>query len=161
MPHLLEQQRSLCPLLSPLSIFFFCFCEERKDGEENSGIDYTESKLEWEELLIITLYLLQTYTRQFAYREQSCSGKAGTVATQTLQIQTQLHMPSLPETGAHSRISCPEASFLQMFPSDAAMREKQTAELSPAMASLHVLKSSIWKCPIHIWSGGTSPSKHI
>lgn len=81
--------------------------------------------------------------------------------TNTANTDTAAHALLPPETGAHSRISYPKASFLQLFLLDATMREKKTAELSPAMASLHVWKSSIWKCSIHILSGGASPSKHI
>lgn len=47
-------------------------------------------------------HLLQTCARQSPpHWEQSHSGKAGTV-TQTLQIQTQLHMPSLSLTLGHT-----------------------------------------------------------
>lgn len=128
MLHLLQQQRVFAHSCHPYQIFF-CFCEERRDhlvGRKRRHWLYRE-EVEWEELLIISLQLLQTYTRQSLDREQSHSRKAGAVVTQTLQIQTQLHMPSLPlrlghtaglaAPGLHSS-SCPRAfissSFLQM-----------------------------------------------
>lgn len=105
MLHLLEQRGGLCSLLPPLSIFFFRFYEERRDHLAGRTLRHWlhREELEWEELLIITPHLLQAYARQSpSHQEQWHSGKAGTVVTQTLQIQTQLHTPSFPLRLGHT-----------------------------------------------------------
>lgn len=153
MPHLLEQQRGLCSLLPSLSIFLLLLWGRKgplsgkniqaliiQRGTGVGGAPYHHSPPPPD--------LCKTVS--FSPGAMALWEGRHSCHTNTANTDTAAHALPHPETRVHSRISCPKASFLQLFPLDATTREKQTAELSPAMASLHVLKSSIWKCSIHI-----------
>lgn len=173
MPPLVEQCGGYCSSLPSLPIFFF-FASVSKEGPP-SGKE-TQALITHRATgaggaprhhsppplnLCKTVSFLMTFSTPVWQRATTLSEGRYSCYTNTANTDTAAHPLPPPATGAHRRISCPKASFLQLFLLDTTVSEKQTTELSPAMASLHVLKSSIWEHSRDVLSGGTSPSKHI
>lgn len=85
------------------------------------------------------LFLMTLSTAVWPQAIAHSEGRLGCY-THTTNTDTAADPFPPPVTGAHRGISCPKASFPQLFLLDTTGNEKQTIELSPAMASLHVLK---------------------
>lgn len=114
MLHLLEQRGGLCSLLPPLSIFFFfCFYEGPLSGkntqalitQRGTGVGRAPHHHSPPPPGLCKTVSFSPGAMALWEGRHSCH-------TNTAHTDTAAHALLPPETGAHSRISCPKASFV-------------------------------------------------
>lgn len=109
---------SLCPLLTPLPNIF-CFCEERRDqlvGKKTQALITQRGTGVGEAAHHHSAPPPDLYKRVSLQGAIALWEGRHSCYTNIANTDTAAHTLPPPETGAQSRISCPRASFLQLFP---------------------------------------------